>query len=99
MKPFLSLLLSHAVPLNTEAFRTDHCLFDAVDGNSHFNQVVNLQRKGWSGGMGETLIYQNKPLNNKHTLNPELIPHIKHEIYKHLNVRSVYKAILYAIQN
>jgi len=49
--------------------------------------------------MGETLIYQNKPLNNKHTSNPGLILHIKHDNYKQFNVRDIYKAISYATQN
>lgn len=49
--------------------------------------------------MGETLIYQSKPLNNKHNSNPGLIPHIKHVNYKHFNVSGVHKAILYATQN
>lgn len=92
-------LPSHMMPLNTEHFRRDHCLFDAMDGNSHFNQVVNLQRKGSSGGMGETLIYQNKPLNNKHTSNSGLILHIKHKDYEQVNAKDIYKAIFYASQN
>lgn len=96
--PPLSAPIIHGA-VNIESFRRDHCLFDAGDENSHFNQVVNLQRKGSSGGMGETLIYQNKPLNNKHTSNPRLILHIKHKDSEQVNVKDIYKAIFYATQN